>query len=261
MSICRNILLMLLCLLTWCNPVVAQNNESHDSVAEDEEQYFQQDKFATDTVLWVNHPVDNNYLADSLKHMKAFSYAANLDSILKAWQDEETRRQQSFKNSRPSTLARILSSNITMYFFWIVAVLLVGFILYKLFITGGGFRRQYKRSAVTELPGEEEKLSATTDYLQLVRNAETEKDYRLAVRYLYLQALQKLSASGLIKYAADKTNHQYVRELYGKPMKDEFASLTLHYEYVWYGAFEIGEIIYPQLKKRFIQFAETMPDE
>jgi hypothetical protein len=84
------------------------------------------------------------------------------------------------------------------------------------------------------------------------------KNYRLAIRYSYLQTLQKLSGSGLLQFSADKTNYQYVNELHGKPYQNDFAAITLNYEYVWYGKFEIGEDVYNRLFSDYKSFHQKL---
>ena len=84
------------------------------------------------------------------------------------------------------------------------------------------------------------------------------KNYRLAVRYSYLQTLQTLAGSGLVQFSADKTNYQYVNELSGKPYQNDFAALTLNYEYVWYGNFDIKEDVYNRLLKEYQSFHQKL---
>jgi len=128
------------------------------------------------------------------------------------------------------------------------------FVLYKLFFTQGFFQRSYATTNVTVLADDTQNLSKTADYTKLIAGAISNKNYRLAVRYHYLQTLQKLSLKEIIQFASDKTNYQYVNELAGKPYKKAFASLTLSYEYVWYGAFEIDENIFSAIQNQFKQF-------
>jgi hypothetical protein len=70
--------------------------------------------------------------------------------------------------------------------------------------------------------------------------------------------LQKLSGSGLLQFSADKTNYQYVNELHGKPYQNDFAAITLNYEYVWYGKFEIGEDVYNRLFSDYKSFHQKL---
>ena len=58
----------------------------------------------------------------------------------------------------------------------------------------------------------------------------------------------------LILYAPDKTNYSYVKELADRNYKQDFATLTLNYEYVWYGKFNLSQEHYGQLKNQFNSF-------
>ena len=84
-----------------------------------------------------------------------------------------------------------------------------------------------------------------------ISRAVSENNYRLAVRYMYLQLLQRLTAAGAIEFAVDKTNTEYLREITGKPYKDEVAELTRYYDYVWYGEFVIDAAAWSKLQSRF----------
>ena len=102
------------------------------------------------------------------------------------------------------------------------------------------------------IPDEEELTPvAGRNFDTAIAKAKAEKNYRFAIRYLYLQLLQRLSANGAIEFAADKTNTEYVRELTGKPYKEEVAALTMYYEYAWYGEFGIDEDKYSKIESRY----------
>jgi len=209
------------------------------------------DEYIADTVLKYNQLSIDPDSVRALKNSKSFAYAKNLDSLLLAYQQSHAKEEQP-KNS--SWLERFFLSDITKYFFWMLAAVFVAFILFKLFFTEGFFQRSYAKSNVTRLEDESGDLSKTADYAKLVALAVSSGNFRLAVRYHYLQTLQKLSSKGLIQFATDKTNYQYVRELSGKSYKNDFASLTLNYEYVWYGEFEVDEVIFNTIQNKFKQF-------
>ncbi|HYC86893.1 MAG TPA: DUF4129 domain-containing protein [Chryseosolibacter sp.] len=74
------------------------------------------------------------------------------------------------------------------------------------------------------------------DIDSLLRNALAEKNYRLALRLYYLGLLKRLNESGAIAWKKDKTNRDYLAELFAKDyLYDEVRKLTVAYEYVWYG--------------------------
>ena len=96
----------------------------------------------------------------------------------------------------------------------------------------------------------------TNDPGVLLRNAIRNGNYRLAVRYLYLQVLDKLAERKIIEISSNKTNYEYVNEMRKHKFANEFASLTLKYEYVWYGEYPVDEKLFAQLEGNFIQFTK-----
>ena len=191
--------------------------------------------------------------AEALKNNIAFKYAKNLDSILIALQKKQQTQAQPVRTNL-SWLEKFFFSSVTKIFFWVLACLFIGFIIYKLFIAEGFFKKQTVSNKVKVLPDEEEHLFALTDYGKLIIQAAADKNYPLAIRYQYLQTLQKLAAKRAIEFTPDKTNNEYIREMFGKPYKNEFASLTHSYEYAWYGKFDISEAMFTAIEKGFKQF-------
>lgn len=228
---------------------VTTSVEAPEAETEESEKYTYTEP---DTVLYATEKFVSQDSMLAYKRSKSFAYAKNLDSLLKSMQ---TKKNLNYDLTPPKKgwLESFFESKITQYVFWVLAASFVLIILYKLFFTKGFFQRQSVRSNITTLP-EEEEPSIDADYEKLIAAAVAEKNYRLAVRYLYLRSLQKLSQSGAIVFATDKTNYQYLREISSKPYKQNFAALTLNYEYVWYGEFAIDELIYIKLKTEFQQF-------
>lgn len=89
-------------------------------------------------------------------------------------------------------------------------------------------------------------------YKQLIRKAETEQNYRIAVRLIFLQTLKILSETNYIKYQPDYTNLHYLQQLHQSKLYNDFSKLTHSYEYVWYGKFEISASAYASIKNDFL---------
>ncbi|SOD95270.1 DUF4129 domain-containing protein [Spirosoma fluviale] len=87
-----------------------------------------------------------------------------------------------------------------------------------------------------------------------VDEAVSQRNFRLAVRLLYLQTLKYLSDTGRIQYKPDKTNRQYVYELANSSLQPDFESLTRQFEFTWYGDFPIDETQFAALQTSFIAF-------
>ncbi len=90
-----------------------------------------------------------------------------------------------------------------------------------------------------------------------VDEAITQRNFRLAVRLLYLQTLKHLTDAGQIDYKSDKTNRQYVYELAISPFQSDFENLTRQFEFVWYGDFPVDETKFDQLREQFRVFNKT----
>jgi len=196
-------------------------------------------------------PVSNDSMR-SWKKAREFAYHRYLDSLLKAAQEKYKPKQ--YKPSSPGLLDRLLGSQIMQVILWIIAACFILFILYRLFLAQGVFRRN-RRDQADEGPGAEtEQLTGESDYDQLIGLATRAGNYRLAVRYQYLKTLHGLAARDKLVLAPDKTNYQYVTEISDPASRKEFAGLTLGYEYVWYGEFEINETVYRKMEQGFMAF-------
>ncbi|SHI30236.1 hypothetical protein [Algibacter luteus] len=78
------------------------------------------------------------------------------------------------------------------------------------------------------------------DIITLIKNAENDDDYRLAIRYYYLLVLKTLSLKNYIKFEDDKTNNEYLIEVSDKPFSKDFQYTSYLYNYIWYGEFPIN---------------------
>ncbi|HEY5406101.1 MAG TPA: hypothetical protein VIJ92_03400 [Ginsengibacter sp.] len=199
------------------------------------------------------------------KRSPEFGYMGYLDSLLKKNKNDlridtinidgkAGRSESKSVSNSSSSPPGILNSFPVKIFFWLIAIFFIGFILYRLFFKGGLFERGNVKIDNEPIVDEPEKLNEYSAYNDLITEAESKNDFNLAVRYLYLQSLKKLSDAELILFSPDKTNKAYVQELDGRPYQFDFASLTLNYEYIWYGKFAINRLRYQKLKDDFILF-------
>lgn len=94
---------------------------------------------------------------------------------------------------------------------------------------------------------------ATLDVETPLEKAQRSGNYKLAVRLYFLGLLKKLNETELIIWKKDKTNRDYLAELYAKARYyDEVRKLTLAYEQVWYGDHAIPVESFQQLKSEFL---------
>lgn len=211
-----------------------------------------------DAALNQQNIIKTNDSAEALKKNVAFAYAKNLDSLLKLAQKNQETRSLVLPTAKSSWLESFFTATFTKLFFWSIAVFFVGFILYKLLLTEGIFKRQTTKANVLIVKQTEESVAQPTSYKNLITQAIDNKNYRLATRYHYLQTLQRLAAKGFIQFTADKTNLQYSTELNGNPVRESFLALTLNYEYAWYGDFNITNAMFEKIQNNFTAFNNNL---
>ena len=96
------------------------------------------------------------------------------------------------------------------------------------------------------------------NYENEIRNAVLAGNYRLAIRLWYLRTLKELTEKNLIQYRHEKTNTEYLDELYRTKYYREFMKLTRNFEYAWYGKFDLTEQSYQLVEKEFAEFNRYM---
>ena len=97
-----------------------------------------------------------------------------------------------------------------------------------------------------------------TDFKQLIADAESDGNYRLAIRYYYLWLLKSLTNAEIIDYDVEKTNSDYFNEIASKPVKDEFSYTSYLYNYIWYGEFDVNEQQFNKAKHAFVKFLNSI---
>ena len=206
-----------------------------------------------DTTLYANNITLS---ADSIKHwkkLKDYAYTNYIDSLLKAKNKKISKQPWS-----PGILSGILNSGLIRFLLWALAIGFVLFIIYRLFLAEGIFQRRSRANKNAETEVAEEQITHASDFDALIKQALQNSNYRQAVRYQYLRTLHTLAAKGFVELAPDKTNFQYVSEIKSRDYQNDFAALTLHYEYVWYGEFAIEQDIYRKIETGFINLNKKM---
>lgn len=91
-----------------------------------------------------------------------------------------------------------------------------------------------------------------------IQKAIDTKNYRLAVRLLYLRTLRDLSNRNLINYTHEKTNSDYLFQLAGTPYYKNFFKLTRSFDYTWYGHFELSPDGFVFIQNDFSSFKQQL---
>lgn len=74
------------------------------------------------------------------------------------------------------------------------------------------------------------------------------QNYREGVRIYFTFILKELIRNNWIHWKKEKTNHDYLLEMTGKPNAHVFGECVRIYDLVWYGEYEIDQAVFDQIK-------------
>lgn len=89
------------------------------------------------------------------------------------------------------------------------------------------------------------------DFQKHIQEALALGNYRLAIRFQYLEVLKICSGKEYIDWHFDKTNSDYIREIENPELKESFQLVSGIYEYAWYGKVNFTEENYLEKNKMF----------
>ncbi len=235
-------LFVLLVTLTLSSPILAQDETfTIDSLEIDDSEYLPSEEFpelveqpdqiyrkdsvdgkALDSTTWRNLTKDLNY-GDTLEHKKK--------------PDKKTKPKEESKSwSFPSFG---FNSGLTKYVLFALVIAAIGFLLYRL-IGSAFFASNTKigksQQATFEILHDDEQMMQK-DLNNLLEEALQRKDYKTAIRILFIQSLQDLQTYEWIKWRKEKTNRDYLNELIQREAFVPFGSMVLLYEKAWYSEF------------------------
>jgi len=191
----------------------------------------------------------NRYKADP-----AFQYDTSLTKPRSWWERFWSRFWE--------RVGRMLSSGngiITTKIF-LVAIAVIIMVYFVLVLSGMGreglFGKKSNSNPLDYTVSEEDIHSINFD--AAIEEAVSNKNYRFAVRLLYLRTLKKLTDDGVINWQVNKTNIAYLKELNGKAFQYDFGNLTLQFENNWYGDLPIDEKEFQTVRNEFNRFNQNL---
>lgn len=206
---------------------------------------FRTDLFRPGKIEWRQVP---DSTVARLQKEEAFAYAndeeywknhrANRDEVESAWE------------ARVSRIARGI--------IYTILVIVFVFILYRIVTANKLYWSPARRKRSDVQAGDEDDLLSEEDIDEKIRKAAAAKEYRTAVRFMYLKGLRLLSDKGWLRLHAQATNHDYVHQVSRYPAGPAFRFLTDVYDYVWYGEFAVSDAQYERLQSEFQQFYQSL---
>lgn len=99
------------------------------------------------------------------------------------------------------------------------------------------------------------------NFESLIAESIKNKNYRLAVRFLYLKNLKTLSDREIITWNPNKTNYSYQYEIQNDRLRSEFINTTRIFDFVWYGEFILDGQSFDSAHNMFNEFNRMIQNE
>lgn len=179
----------------------------------------------------------SGHLVDSLRSVEAYQYG-------KAPQ-EGIPQSSPPKRLQPPPQPAITGSTVRWGLYILLGVILLAVSIVVIRQFSGSTGKVVDRSSSLAPLSDEELISS--DLETLASQAEAEEQWRLALRYRYLGALQRLQDRNFIDWHPYKTDSDYLLEIKNAKRKAAFAPIVRAYTYVWYGQKQLSQSQYNYL--------------
>jgi len=245
-------LLLWMCFLFTCFSTKAQDTTVADTIVAEadsgisidqadtdyeHQNYFEHKSAPADTIALRQVPGN---IIDSLKKDDAFWYA---DHVF----EKKAVKEKNFKARKPPL------QWINMTTLLVIVVLFLAILAWYLLQNNIVGRNQ----AITAEKIREDITSENIfdiNYQREIDKAVNARDYRLAVRLMFLRLLKQLSQKKIIEYKQERTNFDYLSQLHSTGYYNDFFRLTRNYEYAWYGKFDVSRETFLVIKNEFENF-------
>ena len=154
---------------------------------------------------------------------------------------------------------------INFVLWWRIFLIICGaFLIYGIYRLSkenftGLFQRKPRHSAIGEKTEPEEELLTVDELEKRLGVAIATRDFRAAVRLLYLKLIKSLEEREMIPSGRLSTNRAWATVFSDPVQAGQFRALAGAYEYVFYGGFEPDETQFESIRKRFSDFSQKLP--
>jgi len=178
----------------------------------------------------------------------------NTDGEFSKYKNTEDPRVEEESNSDELTFSNNLS--------WLFILILIVAVLYlatTLLNEGNtGWFSTKRNVSLTDHQSFNLETANPEDFISLIKSAEDDNNFRLAIRYYFLFILKTMSLKNIIKIEEDKTNTEYLREVNNKKIEKDFSKALYLYNYTWYGEFDVNKLQYKTAKSNFKSFLNKL---
>lgn len=156
-----------------------------------------------------------------------------------------------------ANLLSLVNWNFVMYTIIGLCLLLIVYTLYKRGLFMKYDQNKSNESAVNHFDYIENNL-LEINLEEMITQAITAKEYRLAIRYYHYLNTQNLAKKGYFIWDPKKTNVQFITLIKQRNIQQLFQENTRIFNQVWFGNFELEEQQFKIYEKNFQQLNEAL---
>lgn len=202
-----------------------------------EEKTVEQEKVVEQDTFTVELRIPSPNILDKYKNNKTFDYSPNPESAESLW-DKIINwiNRQLFGLQRSKAYSDTI--DYLLYGLMIAALIIIIIGLFKSEIRGFFYGAQ-KQQKIRFAEYEEDIHNINFD--ELIAQAVENKEYKIAIRYMFLKSLKILSDKNIINLQINKTNYDYNSEIKENQISELFSRAAFSFELAWYGNFPVKE--------------------
>lgn len=135
---------------------------------------------------------------------------------------------------------------------WIIIIVivlaLIALIIYAIVKNSGGNKGIKSSLEDVEIHDINPMEIPKTELELRLEEALKKEDYRECIRIYFIFTMKELTEKGHIRWEKEKTNMNYLTEVFGKPFFANFSNTVSLFEVVWYGKREVSKAQYQQIE-------------
>ena len=170
---------------------------------------------------------------------------------------EQKKETPKNNTSSPSENSSDSLSDFKYVFYFLILALIV-YLVYRVLKSVNANPDVELRTTTLESIQEIEEKIHELDLEDLLKQALSQKNYRVALRLRFLIIIKLLSQNGNIDWAKEKTNWEYYHEVKNKLIADQFKTLIRDFELVWYGEHPFTESHYLQAETLYVELQNQL---
>jgi hypothetical protein len=248
------ILIPLLFLFVACTASYAQDDADVevDTTATEYSEYADDDDVTTPAVNPGDTRSASEYMNEdrSVKKFDESEWKSIINSETFQEKPPKPEEPEKKESSEPWFTLPSVNPELMRMISFVVIFVLLAFILYYV-VRNTTTSQSIRKMRAVDIAAPVENIEEL-DFEGLLKQALAQGDLRLAVRVHYLLLLKKLNEVGLIIWKKNKTNRDYLSELYGRDaVYEDVRKLTMAYELVWYGERSVSQDSFQRISGEF----------